>query len=405
VIEDLKTENETAPFGIIHTLGAPIDFNGNISRILGESIHVARLGIDVTIVVSNQVPKTCFEQAADNGVKLSLLNPPFPSKGIGWRLNNILPLFAATLKAICYNQNSILHVSAPSPVTKPFTGLILGKQLKKPIVLDLHDPWSEDLFSLNPLLMLQTNIMRFVINKADLIIVAHNQLAKLVKSLNNKKPLALIPNCVDSTLYQPTERNKLIAKGLEIADDEIVIAFCGHVTEFKGLDVLIRSAKIVLEKCKNTKFLIIGDGPFLQPAKDLASKLGVDENFEFVGFIPQKLLPTYLSLADVCVAPYKPAEFYKLSLPETPIKVVEYMSMGKPVIMSKISDENVISWSGGGVQITPGDVNELASWLISLISDEEMRRTLGRKGRVYVEQNLSWEKMAPKLVELYKSLY
>jgi glycosyltransferase involved in cell wall biosynthesis len=290
-------------------------------------------------------------------------------------------------------------------VTKPFTGLILGKQLKKPIVLDLHDPWSEDLFSLNPLLMLQTNIMRFVINKADLIIVAHNQLAKLVKSLNNKKPLALIPNCVDSTLYQPTERNKLIAKGLEIADDEIVIAFCGHVTEFKGLDVLIQSAKIVLEKCKNTKFLIIGDGPFLQPAKDLASKLGVDENFEFVGFIPQKLLPTYLSLADVCVAPYKPAEFYKLSLPETPIKVVEYMSMGKPVIMSKISDENVISWSGGGVQITPGDVNELASWLISLISDEEMRRTLGRKGRVYVEQNLSWEKMAPKLVELYKSLY
>jgi glycosyltransferase involved in cell wall biosynthesis len=94
-----------------------------------------------------------------------------------------------------------------------------------------------------------------------------------------------------------------------------------------------------------------------------------------------------------------------LSLPETPVKVVEYMSMGKPVIMSKISDENVISWSGGGVQITPGDVNELASWLISLISDEEMRRTLGRKGRVYVEQNLSWEKMAPKLVELYKSLY
>jgi glycosyltransferase involved in cell wall biosynthesis len=405
VIENSKTENETAPFGVIHTLGAPIDFNGNISRTLGESIPVARLGINVTIVVSNQVPKTCFEQAADNGVKLSLMNPPFPSNGIGWRLNNLLPLFTATLKAIRNNQNSILHVSAPSPVTKPFAALTLGKQLKKPIVLDLHDPWSDDLFSLNPLLMLQTSMMRFVIDNADLVIVAHNQLVNLVKSLNNKKPLAVIPNCVDSTFYQPTERNKLIAKSLEIADDEFVVAFCGHVTEFKGLDILVQSAKIVLEKCKNVKFLIIGDGPFLQPVKDLARKLGVYNNFKFVGFIPQKLLPTYLSLADVCVAPYTPAEWYKLSLPETPVKVVEYMSMGKPVIMSKISDENVITWSGGGVQITPGDVKELASWIISLIRDEEMRKTLARKGRVYVEQNFSWEKTAPKLVELYKSLY
>ena len=405
MIERLKKENDDAPFSVIHTLGAPIDFNGNISRTLGEAIPVARLGIDVTVVVSDRVPKTCFEQATDNGVKLSLMNTPFHSNGIGWRLNNLLPLFAATLKAIGEHQNSILHVSAPSPVTKSFTGLTLGKQVKKPVVLDLHDPWSADLFSLNPLLMLQTNIMRFVINKADLVIVAHNQLAKLVKSLNPKKPLAVIPNCVDSTLYQPTERNNLLAKSLEIADDELVIAFCGHITEFKGLDVLTRSAKIVLEKCKNVKFLIIGDGPFLQHVKDLASKLGVDKNFKFVGFIPQKLLPTYLSLADVCIAPYKPAEFYKLSLPETPVKVVEYMSMGKPVIMSKISDENVITWSGGGVQVTPGDVNELASWLISLINDEEMRRTLGRKGRAYAEQNLSWEKMAPTLVELYKSLY
>lgn len=400
-----KTKNEPAPFSVIHTLGAPIDFNGNISRTLGESIPIARLGVDVTIIVSDRVPKTCFEQAADNGVKLSLLQPPFPSNGIGWRLNNILPLFATTLKTICNNQNSILHISAPSPVTKPFTALTLGKQLKKPIVLDLHDPWSNDLFPLNPLLMLQTNIMKFVINKADFVIVAHNQLVNLVKSLDNKKPLAVIPNCVDSRFYKPTKRNKPLAETLEIADDEIVVAFCGHVTEFKGLNVLVQAAKTVLKKHKNVKFLIIGDGPALQSVKDLAKKLGVYKSFKFVGFIPQKLLPTYLSLADVCVAPYTPAEWYKLSLPETPVKVVEYMSMGKPVIMSKISDENVITWSDGGVQITPGDVTELTSWIISLIRDEETRKTLGTKGRVYVEQNFSWETTAPKLMEIYESLY
>ena len=401
----MKTENEVAPFSVIHTLGFPLDFNGNIARTLGEAIHVARLGVKVKIVVSDDVPKTCFEQAVENGVKLSLLNPYFPSKSVGWRLNNLLPLFAATLKIVGNNPKSILHVSAPTPVTKPLTVSTLGKRFKNPMVLDLHDPWSENPFSLNPILMLQTKIMRFVINMADLVIVAHSHLAKLVKRLNNEKPLVVIPNGVDVSLYRPTERDGSIAKSLEIGDEEIVVAFCGHITETKGLDVLTRSAKIVLQTHKNVKFLIIGDGPFAQPVKNLARKLGVHKKFKFVGFVPQKLLPIYLSLADVCVAPYKSMPWYKLSLPETPMKVVDYMAMGKPVVMSKISDENVIAWSGGGVQITPGDAKELAFWIISLIEDEQMRRTLGRKGRDYAEENLSWGKIALKLVELYKTLY
>ena len=402
---DAFVTTKKASYNVIHTLGAPVDFNGNISRTLGEAIPISRLGIKVSVVVSNKVPKNCFEQAADNNVNLSLFSPPLPPNGIGWRLNNTLPLYLAILNATHNNPNCILHVSAPSPVTKPFMGLAAGKQTKKPIVLDLHDPWSDDLFSHNPLLMLQTTLMRKVIDKADFVIAAHNQLAKLVRSLNNKKPLTVIPNCVDCNQYKPTDPNKSFAKELGITDDEIVVAFCGHITEFKGLQVLVKSAKKVVKKVKNIKFLIIGDGPFLQHVKELTRQLDLEKFFKFVGYVSQKQLPLYLCLADICVAPYTAADFYKLSLPETPVKVVEYIAMGKPVIMSKISEQNVITWSEGGVQIQPGNVDELADGLIDLICDEKLRKTMGAKGRNYAEENLSWDKMALKLVEIYESVH
>ena len=111
----------------------------------------------------------------------------------------------------------------------------------------------------------------------------------------------------------------------------------------------------------------------------------------------------YLSLADICVAPYADMPFFSVSLPETPLKVVEYMAMGKPVIMSKISDDNVISRSGGGLLVKPGDAFDLAEKLLSLIENENMIN-MGKKGKSYVEKYMSWEKNIKKVIKIYNNI-
>ena len=392
------------PLSVIHTLGFPIDFNGNITRVLGEAVHVARLGIDVEIIVSDKVPVNFFGQAIRSGVRIYCCSVLIPWREVGWRINNVFPLLLKILKVVKNKPNSILHVAAPSPVTKPLTASEIGRRLKIPVVLDLHDPWSSDPFSLNPILILQTQIMRHVINNADFIIVPYKALLKLVRSINRSKPVAIIPNAVDSNLFRPIARNTFLAKKLGLNEDAVVVAFSGHVTKFKGLNTLVHSAQIIVQKYKNVRFLVIGDGPFMREIVAFTERLGLSNVFRFVGFVPQELVIEYLSLADICVAPYEPMAFFKVSLPETPLKVVEYMAMGKPVIMSKISNENVIAWSGGGLLVTPGDVSELASSVINLVEDEELRKNFGEKGRKYVEENLSWEKHAERLVEIYQSL-
>lgn len=389
---------------VIHILGFPRDFNGNVSRVLGEAIHVAKLGCTVDVIVSDQMPRNNLKQAMDSGVNFHLLGGWIPFREIGWRINNIIPMFVKALKIVDGVSNSIVHIGAPTPVTKPLTACEIGRHLKKSMVLDIHDPWSASPFSNNLISMLQTQIMKHVINNADFVIVAHTALYKLVRGINKSKPVDIIPNCVDTELFRPRLSSPSTARRVGIDGNDFVVAFSGHIMEHKGVNILVRSAHIICQRHDNVKFLIIGDGSARKRIEALAEKLGLRDAFRFIGFVPHELVAEYLSLADICVAPYKPMAWFKVSLPETPLKVVEYMGLGKPVIMSRISDDNVISWSDGGILVKPSDVSELASSIINLLEDEKLRKKMGEKGRRFVEEHLSWKKVARRLVEIYQSL-
>jgi hypothetical protein len=80
------------------------------------------------------------------------------------------------------------------------------------------------------------------------------------------------------------------------------------------------------------------------------------------------------------------------------------MAMGKPVVMSRISDENVLTWGDGGLLVTPGNASELASNIITLIEDEKLRSRLGNSGQTYIVKEYSWQKITEKLIQIYQSL-
>jgi glycosyltransferase involved in cell wall biosynthesis len=246
--------------------------------------------------------------------------------------------------------------------------------------------------------------MRYVINNVDLVITAHNALIDLVREINNRKPTALIPNCVDANVFQSKSPNPTLLKQLNIDYCDTVIAFSGHITEEKGLDFLIEAARIITKNNKRVKFIIIGDGPIKTKMETLVRNIGLNGYFIFTGFLKVEALIEHLSLADICVAPYKPMPHYGIMKIETPLKVVQYMAMGKAVIMSRVSEENVVSWSGGGILVEPGSPKKLAEAITNLIEDKEVRKIMGQKGREYVEHNLEWSIIAEKLKKIYSSL-
>lgn len=386
---------------IVYTLGFPIDFNGNIARIMGEAIHIAKTGAHVEVIVSDQIVQMeNLKLAEENNVKIHYAGVLVQHKEIGWRINNLISLPLKTYEVIRGNQDTLLHVAAPTPVTRPLGVTEVGRRLGRPMVLDIIDAWADNPFSYNPFSMLQMQIMRRAINNSDHVVVCHEPMRRLVKRINKAKPVSIVPNGVDLELFAPRQRDETLAKELGIDEENVVVAFCGHITNIKGLDILARSAKTIVQKHGKTVFLIIGDGPFLNEVKALTAELGLSHKFRFVGFVPSQV--DYLSLADICVAPY----IYVPNLEYVhPMKTAEYMALEKPVIISKIpTSEDVIAKSGGGIQITPGNVAELTSSIVGLIEDEGLRKTLGKNGRRYVEDNLSWTLIAEKLDGIYKSI-
>jgi len=396
---------------VTHLVGFPIDVNGNLQRALYEAIHIARHGVRVNFVVSEEVIyenilTRSIPERYRNSINLRVypVRSLIPRGAVGWRANNLIALPIESFKITRICDETIIHVHAPTPVTKPFSASLVKKLSKIPMVLDLHDPWSGHPFSWSPIRLLQTGIMRYAINNADMIVAPHRALINLVRAINRKKPVALIPNCVDTKIFRPRSRSLALIKMLNFDSEDTVVVFSGHITEEKGLDVLAYAAKIVTKQHKNIKFLVIGDGPLKNEMETLVDTLDLQSFFRFTGFLDVEALAEYLSLADICVAPYKPMPHYEIMQIETPLKVVQYMSMGKPVIMSRVSSKNVVSWSGGGILIDPGDPKKLAEAIVNLIEDEKSRKIMGRKGREYVKRNLGWNLMAKKLIEIYKLL-
>ncbi len=404
----------TRQLNIIHTLGFPIDYNGNLQRSLFEALHVALLGENVKYLVSEEVIREgilakSVPEAYFNGKNLEFIpvKPLIPvriAKKLGWRINNLIVLPLSVLKLTHLQEDCVLHVHAPTPVTKPFAVSVANKLPKRPLVLDFHDPWSGNPFSMFPIQMLQTGIMRYAINRADAIITAHRALIELVRKVNDKKPTFLIPNGVDTNIFQSRQRSEALIKTLNFSSQDIIVAFSGHITEEKGLDTLAYAAKIVTQQCKNIKFLIIGDGPTKSTVQTLVNELDLGDFFRFTGFISAEEFTEHLSLADICVAPYKPMPFQNVMQIETPLKVVQCLSMSKPTIMSKVSSENVVSWSGGGTLVPPDDPQKLADEIIYLAENEKLRDKMGKSGRDYVKRNLDWASIAVTLSGIYKSL-
>jgi glycosyltransferase involved in cell wall biosynthesis len=396
---------------VVHLVGFPIDVNGNLQRALYEAIHLSDHGVKVKFVLSEDVinegtleksiPKSRLYELK---LKVYPVKPLIPHSSVGWRINNLIPLFIEGLRISQLFNKSIIHVHAPTPITKPLSASLIKKFLKAPIVMDLHDPWSGHPFSYTPIQLLQTGIMRYAISNADVVVTAHRALMDLVRAINQKTNVALIPNGVDADIFRPIPPSQYLIREFKISSHETVIAFCGHLTEEKGLDLLIEAAKIITKHNKAVKFLIIGEGPNRNKLEILVENYGLKNYFIFTGFLKTEVLIEYLSLADICVAPYKPMPHYGVMKIETPLKVVQYMAMGKPVVMSRVSEENVVSWSNGGMLIDPGDPKKLADALTNLVEDQKARKIMGRRGRDYVEHNLRWSSIAEKLSEIYKSL-
>jgi glycosyltransferase involved in cell wall biosynthesis len=183
---------------------------------------------------------------------------------------------------------------------------------------------------------------------------------------------------------------------------EFLVGYVGVIGRQEGLDLLIDAAtRIEARMPGRVRYAIVGSGPKLDAMKALAAERGLAAIFDFYGRAADGVLIDVLSAADICVNPDRATALNDKS---TMNKVLEYMSLGKPIVQFDLK-EGRVSAGGASLYATANDVEDLADKIEQLLKQPNKRARMGALGRDRIVARLSWAHSAPHLLALYERVF
>lgn len=184
---------------------------------------------------------------------------------------------------------------------------------------------------------------------------------------------------------------------LGIAPEHFVIGKIARLFQLKGHDDLFLIAPEFLKRFPETRFLLVGGGPWEARFKELARALGVEKNFVFTGLVPPAEIPSLTGIMDALV---------HLSLREgLPRALPQAMAAGKPVVAYDCDGASEVCIPGKtGFLVPPRDREQLLSSLSTLAADRAVASRLGSAGREFVRERFSVDRMVNETFELYRRL-
>jgi len=208
----------------------------------------------------------------------------------------------------------------------------------------------------------------------------------------------VVPNGVEMSRFPPLERDAALAERLGLTG-RVVFAYATNVRKMEGIQTLIRAWPEVKRRVPEAVFLLLGDGQYLPALQAQAKAIGLDDSFRFLGRVPHREMRSYYSLFDVFIVPRIPEPVCQLV---TPLKPLEAMAMGVPVLSSDVEAmKEIVADGETGLLFRAGDPVSLADACVTLASNATLRTTLAERARQWVAAERDWG----ALVGHYRGIY
>jgi glycosyltransferase involved in cell wall biosynthesis len=182
-----------------------------------------------------------------------------------------------------------------------------------------------------------------------------------------------------------------------------LVGYVGVMGSQEGIDYLLRAVRhiIYVMNRKDVHFGLVGGGTELEEMRRYAGALEVSEFVTFTGRIVDQAMLEMLNTADVCVNPDVATEMNDKS---TMNKVMEYMTLGKPIVQFDLT-EGRVSAQRASLYARKNDAVDLAEKIVWLLDHPEARAEMGQFGRQRIKAELEWRYEAPKLLAAYETLF
>lgn len=199
----------------------------------------------------------------------------------------------------------------------------------------------------------------------------------------------IIPNGVDTSRF-----NTQVPPLARWSDGRPTVLFVGRFEEpRKGFEILLAGFAQVQRYLPEARLLIVGRGdPSQFTARIEALRV---HSVEFIGAVSDEDLPGFYRTADVFCAPSTGQESFGIILAEA-------MSSGCPIVASDIEGyAQVVTHRREGLLVPPNHVDALATALLHVLSDHQLRHRLAASGPITAAR-YAWHDVTERILEVYE---
>ncbi len=184
---------------------------------------------------------------------------------------------------------------------------------------------------------------------------------------------------------------------------DFLVVYIGNIGNQEGIENLLEAVRYIVYdiNIRNIKFIVIGKGPHLENLKVEAEKMQISEYAHFTGYISYEDFYEILATADIGVNPEHRNKFTDQS---TMLKIMDYMTFGKPTVMFETT-EGKVSAGEAALYLSQNDNVQFAESIVGLLNDKDRRTRMGEIARKRITEKLNWDIQKQNLKRAYESVW
>lgn len=388
---------------LILTQYFPPEVGAPQNRLFELAVRLKRIGVDVSVLTAmpNYPQMKIYDgyEGKDylyeeiEGIPVHRASIYLPkSKSIIQRLLNY---FSFVYSSARVGENKIGDVDVimceSPPLFLGYSALYLKRKKKAKLIFNVSDLWPESAEKLGVvtnkwMLKLAYNLEAKLYRKSVLVT---GQTQGICKSINERFPEVKtywLPNGVDVSYYNPSIVTSNWRKDNGFQEKDVLFLYAGIIGLAQGLEIILSAAERVKDNV-SIKFILLGSGPEKEKLQAIQKEKQLT-NVYFFDAVSKMQMPQIVQASDVSVIPLRKLELFLGAIPS---KIFENLAMEKAVILAVDGEARELFVNQGKCALysEPENVEDLVKNVLLLTSDTSLRKQLGERGRIYVEQSFN----------------
>lgn len=325
----------------------------------------------------------------------------------GW-LARCAPNWLYEPMALAYNLPGYINLSRQIQLRRPdliyeryslntFCGIWASLRFNIPLVLEVNLPLFYEHNQFGRLLFktLACFSERWICSHSTWTVVVSKAMKEyFVQQGVPEEKMIIMSNGVDIQRFHMGVSGRMVRQRHHLKG-QVVIGFVGWFREWHGLDMLLELFHEANLADFGARLLLVGDGPAAPALHRYVREHHLTEQVIFTGGLKRQEIPSHIAAMDIAILP-------RTNAYGCPMKVLEYMAMGKCILApDQATIREILDHGATGFFFKPEDKESLKSILLMLVKDPYTRLAVGpRAHAAVVERGFLWRCNAQKTLEL-----